>query len=124
MTMTNLRAKFASSFFALAIAATASAASPAAFAQVGREQVTIEFGYKSWDTAAENYQVIRRIVKRACTSSGGAKSLLVKLTEQECIDGMTDMAVAQLGRPQLASLHYAATGRDVSVNIQLASAGH
>ena len=129
--MTTLGIKITKLLLAASIAALALSASPAASAQngrdqggnqIGRTQMTVEFRYKSWESASQNYQQIRRLVKRACTTPG-SKLAVTRLSEQVCVDGMTDLFVAQLGRPQIADAHFAATGRRIATDHQLASAG-
>lgn len=112
------------SLLVLALSATVLAA-PAAFADeprlpAGYESVKVEFVHKSWLTPKENYQTMRRQVRKGCTTPG-LKLAVTRKSEQVCIDGMTDKAVAQLGRRQIADLHFAATGRRVP-ETQLASA--
>ncbi len=100
-------------------------AAPAAFADnarlpAGLKEVKVEFRYKSWETPAENYRTVRRLVRSECVTPG-VRLAITRISEQVCIDGMTDRLVAELGREQIADLHFASTGRRVS-ETQLASA--
>ena len=104
---------------------TAMLAAPAAFAEkarqpAGHQEVTVEFRYQPWVSPAENYGAIRRLVTKACTNPS-VLPLALKLPQQVCVREMLDKSVAQLGRKQIADLHFAATGRHVA-QTQLASA--
>lgn len=112
------------SLLALGLSATILAA-PSAFADqprqpFGHEEVTVEFRYKSWESAKDNYRTIRRLVVRACTTPG-VKLAVTRLSEHVCVREMLDKTIAQLGRKQIADLHFAATGRRIA-DAQLASA--
>jgi hypothetical protein len=120
--MTNrksLRALLALGLSAAVLAAPAASADQPR-QPAGHKEVTVEYRYKSWESPGENYQSIRRLVKRECVTSG-VKPMITRVSEKACVDSMTDKVIAQLGRKQIADLHFAATGRRVSES-QLASA--
>jgi UrcA family protein len=94
-----------------ALAAGALLVQPA-MAQPGRETVSVEFRYQAWESPAENYQRLHREVKRACDAPG-LKLMITRVTEAQCVAGMTDRAVERLGRAELAGVHLAETGRSV-----------
>lgn len=86
----------------------------------GQERAQIEFRYRGWDTPAENYQVVRRLARRACKTEG-PRPLAFALVEQACVAELVDGAIAQIGRPQIAQIHFNATGRRVSSSSLVAS---
>jgi hypothetical protein len=95
------------SILALGAAATSPVATPA-FAD-GPRPVSVEFAYDPDASAATNYRNLLVKVKRACTQQG-PRSIAYMPKEKACIEGMTNLVVAQVDRPEVNVAHAAATG--------------
>jgi hypothetical protein len=97
------------SVLALAVAATCLATAPVS-AEPGRRPVSLEFTYDPEASAATNYRTLLVRVRRACMQEG-PRSVAYMAREQACIEGMTNLAVAQINRPSLMAAHEAARGK-------------
>ncbi|HEX5008652.1 MAG TPA: hypothetical protein VFV70_16180 [Hyphomonadaceae bacterium] len=93
---------------AFAVTTTAFALIPS-FAEPGRPPVSVEFTYNPEESAATNYRNLRWHVKHACEQQG-PRSVQYMAKEKACVEGMTNMVVAQLARPDVNVAHAAATG--------------
>jgi hypothetical protein len=96
------------SILALGMAAASFAAAPASAET--RKPVSVEFTYNLEESAATNYRNLLVKVKRACTQQG-PRSVAYMPAERACIAGMTNLAVAQIDKPDLSVAHAAAVER-------------
>jgi hypothetical protein len=107
--MTLPRTTLFRSILALGAGAACLAALPASAQHRLRPPITVHFTHNPEDSAATNYRNLLVKVRRVCRSSGPLA--LSSLADQRiCIAQMSDLAVAQVGRPDLMAEHEAAKG--------------
>jgi UrcA family protein len=106
--------------FTFVLAASLALAGQPALAQAWKETADVQFRYDRDASVKANYRSVKRTAKRFCFTAG-VKSASVYARERKCINDMVDQAVALFGRPDLAGLHIAQTGR-MPVDQQMASA--
>jgi hypothetical protein len=112
----------------LAIAAVAGCAAIAAVGQfapgasAGSQYATftISFDYDSAKTAQQNYGAFLREARRACTTPG-LRPLDLRRREDACIDDAVDAFVRQVGRTDIAAIHFDRTGRRIDSSRILAA---
>jgi hypothetical protein len=97
-------------FTPIAVAAAAISASGAAFADIGREKVTVEFRYDANKSPAANYSSFQRTALRAC-STPAPRPLALATHEKSCAEDLMDKLVDRMQRADLASVHDRRTGR-------------
>lgn len=102
------------------VGAGAIAITPRGSAEPARETFTISFRYDAERPALDNYLAFAREAELACAKpDGGAKA--ARRTDRECVESVLDQLVTRMGRPQLADVHAARTGRRVDSSRTLAA---
>lgn len=112
----------------LAIAAVAGCAAIAAAGQfvpgasAGSQHApfTISFDYDSAKTARQNHAAFLREARRACTTPG-LRPLDLRRREDTCISNAVDAFVRQIGRIDIAAIHFDRTGRRIDSSRILAA---
>jgi hypothetical protein len=108
--MTLPRTTLFCSILALGAGATCLAALPASAQHRIRPPITVHFTYNPADSAETNYRNLLVKVNRVCRPSGPL-ALSSPADQRICIAQMSDLAVAQVGRPALMAAHEAAKGQ-------------
>jgi hypothetical protein len=112
----------------LAIAAVAGCAAIAAAGQFApgasagpqHATFTISFDYDAGKPAEQTYAAFQREARRACTTPG-LRPLDLRRREDDCVADAVDAFVRQVGRTDIAAVHFDRTGRRIDSSRILAA---